>query len=255
MLNISRLFKNIKIGKNNYIEKNVKLHENVIIGDNNKIYNGTIIYPNTIIGNNNIILNNNIIGEHPVHSNVIFSDKIHKGVNIGNNNFLHVNNIIFGGFYSKTELGNNNELLVDNHIGHDTIITNNVVLYPQCTTGGLSKLMPYSTMGMNSSIQQKMVLGHFSMIGMGNNSSHSVFPFFIYFNNKYIRVNKRKIPEELNIDKYEKDLLNIINEFKNKNFDKNILVNSNLPENINKYLLEFYDNITPTMQMHKNRDA
>jgi hypothetical protein len=29
----------------------------------------------------------------------------------------------------------------------------------------------------------------------------------------------------------------------NNNFDKNILLNNNLPENINKYLLEFYDNI------------
>lgn len=243
-MKICRFGKNIKIGKNNYIEKGVKIYENVTIGNNNKIYNGTILYPNTIIGNNNIILNNNIIGEHPIDSNVIFNDKIYKGVNIGNNNFLHINNIIFGGHNSKTELGNNNQLLSENHIGHDTIITNNVVLYPRCITGGLSKLMPFSTMGMYSSIQQKMVLGHFSMIGMGNIASHNVFPFFIFLNNKYLRFNKKKIPEELNIDKYEKDLLNIINELKNNNFDKNILLNNkNIPENIIKYLLEFYDNI------------
>jgi len=240
---LTNIKKNINIGQNNYIEKGVKIYENVSIGNNNKIYDGTIIYPNTIIGNNNIILNNNIIGEHPVHSNVIFNNKIFKGVNIGNNNFLHIKNTIFGGYYSKTELGNNNELLAENHISHDTIITNNVVLYPRCITAGLTKLMPFSTMGMNSSIQQNTVLGHFSMIGMGNIAPHNVFPFFIYVNNKYLRFNKKKIPEDLNIDKYEKDLLNIINELKNNNFDKNILLNNNLPENINKYLLEFYDNI------------
>jgi acyl-[acyl carrier protein]--UDP-N-acetylglucosamine O-acyltransferase len=236
--------KNIKIGKNNYIEKNVKIHDNVSIGNNNKIYNGTILYPNTIIGDNNIILNNNIIGEHHVDSNEKFTNKIFNGIIIGNNNFLHVNNIIFNGYYRKTEIGNNNKLLAENHIGHDTIITDNVILYPRCITGGLSKLMPCSTMGMNSLLQQNTVLGQFSMIGMGNISSHNIFPFFIYVNNKYLRFNIKKIPEELNIEIYEKDLLKIIDDLKHNNFDKNIILNSNLPENINKYLIEFYDNIS-----------
>jgi UDP-N-acetylglucosamine acyltransferase len=235
----SNIKKNINIGKNNYIEKGVKIYENVIIGNNNKIYDGTILYPNTIIGNNNIILNNNIIGEHCVDSNEKFQDKIYKGVKIENDNFLHIKNIIFSG----SKLGNNNKLLAENHLGHDTIITDNVVLYPRCITGGLTKLLPFSTMGMNSLLQQNTVLGQFSMIGMGNIASHNVFPFFIYVNNKYLRFNTKKIPDELNIDKYEKDLLNIINELKNNNFDKSILLNNNLPENINKYLLEFYDNI------------
>lgn len=240
---LKNIFKNIKIGKNNYIESDVKIHENVIIGSNNKIYNGTIIYPNTIIGNNNVILNNNIIGEHPIEAKEIFTNKISNGIIIGDNNFFHINNIIFNGYYKKTEIGNNNKILSESHIGHDTIITNNVVIYPRCITGGLSKLMPYSTMGMYSSIQQKTILGHFSMIGMGNVSSHNIFPFFIYVNNKYLRLNTYKIPKELNIEVYEKELLNIINELKNNKFDKSILLNSNIPENINRYLIEFYDNI------------
>ena len=243
-MNIIHYFKNIKIGKNNYIEKNVKIYENVKIGNNNKIYNGTILYPNTIIGNNNIILNNNIIGEHPVESKDDFINKKFNGITIGDNNFLHVNNIIFNGYYRKTEIGNYNKLLAENHISHDTIITNNVVLYPRAITAGLTKLLPYSTMGMNSSIQQKTVLGNYSMIGMGNIASHNIFPFFIYVNNKYLRLNTYKIPKELNIEKYEKELLNIITELKNNKFDKNIILNSNLPENINKYLLEFNDNIS-----------
>ena len=243
-MNILNYLKNIKIGKNNYIEKNVKIHENVIIGNNNKIYNGTVLYPNTIIGNNNIILNNNIIGEHHVNSKEEFKDKIFNGITMGNNNFLHVNNIIFNGYYRKTELGDNNKLLSEIHISHDTVITNNVTLYPRAITAGITKLMPFSTMGMNSSIQQNTVLGQFSMIGMGNIASHNVFPFFIYVNNKYLRLNTYKIPKELNIEKYEKELLNIIYKFKNTNFDKNIILNKNLPDNINKYLIEFYDNIS-----------
>lgn len=241
---LNRFYKNIKIGKNNYIEKNVKIYENVKIGNNNKIYNGTVLYPNTIIGNNNIILNNNIIGEHPVNSKEYFTDKKFNGIIIGDNNLLHVNNIIFNGYYRKTEIGNYNKLLSEIHISHDTIITNNVVLYPRSITAGLTKLLPYSTMGMNSSIQQKTVLGSYAMVGMGNIASHNIFPFFIYVNNKYLRLNTYKIPKELNIEKYEKELLNIITELKNNKFDKNIILNSNLPENINKYLLEFNNNIS-----------
>ena len=240
---IVRYLKNIKLGKNNYIEKNVKIHENVTIGNNNKIYDGTILYPNTIIGDNNVILNNNIIGEHPVNAKEYFVDKVFNGVKIGNDNFLHVNNIIFGGSEGITEIGNNNKLLSDVHISHDTIITNNCVLYPKCITGGYSKLMPYSTMGMSSSIQQRTILGHYSMIGMGNVSSHNVFPFFIFVGNKYLRLNTYKIPVELNIHKYESSMLEIINKLKNDKFDKNIIIDCDLPPDIKNILIEFYDNI------------
>ena len=239
----ANIFKNIKIGKNNYIEKNVKIYENVIIGNNNKIYDGTIIYPNTIIGNNNIILNNNIIGEHGVEARQNYVNKVFNGVLIGNNNFLHVNNIISNGYFHKTILGNNNKLLSETHISHDTNITNNVVLYPRAITAGLTTLLPYSTMGMNSSIQQNTTLGQYAMIGMGNISSHNVFPFFIYANNKYLRLNTYKLPKDLNIEIYEDELLKVINNLKNNNFSKETLLNNNLPDNINKYLIEFYDTI------------
>jgi UDP-N-acetylglucosamine acyltransferase len=185
--------KNLIIGKNNYIEKGVKILDNVIIGNNNKIYSGTIIYPNTKIGNNNVILDNNIIGEHPIEAKEIFDGKKFGGVEIGNNNFFHVNNLIFNGYYRKTLIGNNNKILADCHISHDTNIYDNVILYPRVTTGGITILMNYSTMGIGSFIQQNSVLGKYSMIGMGNVASHNVFPFFIYFNQKYLRFNKVKI--------------------------------------------------------------
>ena len=236
------LRKNVIIGENNMIEDNVTIHDNVIIGNNNKIYNGTVIYPNTIIGDNNVILDNNILGEHAVEAKEIFKEKVFNGLTIGDNNFFHVKNIIFNGYYRKTEIGDNNKFLAEVHISHDTIITNNVVLYPRAMTAGLTMLMPYATMGMNSCIQQNTILGHHAMVGMGNISSHNVFPFFIYVNNKYLRLNKMKIPNELMIENYELELRKIITELKNI-FDKEIIVNSNLPDNIKTILIEFYDNI------------
>ena len=235
--------KSLIIGKNNYIESGVKIHKDVIIGSNNKIYNGTVIYPNTIIGDNNVILNNNILGEFAVDTKTIFKDKIFNGLEIGNNNFFHVSNLIFNGLHMKTFIGNNNKLLAETHISHDTHIYNNVVLYPRVITGGITKLLDHSTIGMNGILQQNTILGSYSMIGMGTIASHNVFPFYIYFNQKYIRFNKIKIPEELGIEKYENDMKELINELKANECDINLINKYNLPTKISSYIYNFFNEI------------
>ena len=236
-------YKNVYIGNGNFIEKGVKIYENVYIGNNNKIYDGTIIYPNTKIGNNNVILNNNVLGEYGVEAKYEFKGKEFKGLEIGNNNYFHVNNLIFGGFHKKTLIGNNNKFLSEVSIHHDTEIGNHVVLYPRSITAGLTKLMDYSVMGMQSCIQQNSVLGPFSMIGMGSVASHNVFPFYIYYNQVYQRFNKVKIPEELHIDNYKEGIDNLIKELKFGDFDKEIIMKYNLPENINYYIIEFINSL------------
>ena len=244
---LSKFCRSLVIGKNNLIADNVKIMENVIIGDNNKIYDNTIIYPNTTIGNNNIFLNNNKIGELGIQSNVDYDNFEFKynGLVIGDNNFFHVNNIIFNGYQNKTMIGDNNKILAENHIGHDTEIKNNVVLYPRCITGGGSKILSHSAMGFYSTIQQNSVLGSYSMIGAGNNVSHSVFPFFIYFNNQYIRYNTHIIPGEFEINQI--NLKEIINYVKKNSFDEHIHKEiTKLPENIKEHLLDFYINLDGT---------
>lgn len=230
-------------GKNNFIASSVKIAENVVIGNNNKIYDGTVIYPNTVIGDNNVILNNNILGEHPVHSKDNFQEKIHNGLTIGDHNFLHVNNLIFSGYEKKTIIGNKNKFLSNIIVHHDTIIKNYIILYPNSKIAGFCKLLDYSTMGMNSCIQQNSVLGHYSMIGMGNIASHNVFPFFIYFNQKYLRPNKIKIPEELQINLYNNELINMIEDLKKNNCNKEIVKKYKLPKNINDYIYNFLDEL------------
>jgi acyl-[acyl carrier protein]--UDP-N-acetylglucosamine O-acyltransferase len=235
--------KNCVIGKNNYIESGVKLYENVIIGDNNKIYNGTVIYPNTVIGNNNVILNNNILGEHAVEAKEDFKEKVFNGLVIGDNNYLHVNNIIFNGYYRKTLIGNHNKILSSCNIHHDCILNNNIVLYPESTICGLCELMDYSTMGVKSSIQQKSILGQYSMIGMGNIASHNIFPFYIYFNNSYKRFNTIKIPEDLNINYFENDLQTLIQDLKNNNCEKQYVEKYNLSIDIKNIVYNFLNKI------------
>lgn len=241
-----KIGKNVIMGKNNIFGENVIIKNNVKIGNNNRIYDNTIIYPNTVIGNNNIILERNILGQVGVQSSHNYDNFEFKynGLEIGNNNFFHCNNIIFNGFDKKTIIKNNNKLLAENHIGHDTIINNNVTLYPRCITGGHSILLDNSVMGFYSTLQQRMVLGNYSMIGAGNNVSHNVFPFFIIVNNKYLRINKHAIKNKQlynEILENETKILELINYMKNsKNIDYYKL--DLLDDNIKSIIINFFNN-------------
>lgn len=237
------------MGKNNYIEKGVKIMENVVIGDNNRIYKGTVIYPNTKIGDNNIILHDNMIGGYPIDSrdkftNQQFTADMFKGLEIGNNNIFHIRNLVFNGYYRQTKIGDNNKLLAECHVSHDVHIQNNVTLYPRVFIGGISTLLDNSTMGVQSIIQQRSVIGQYAMLGMGNVASHSIFPFYIYFDKKYVRFNKVKIPEELNfIYNYDHELRAIIADLKTKLCDKSVVDNYDIPDVIKQSITCFLDTL------------
>ena len=129
-------------------------------------------------------------------------------------------------------------------MGPDNKIHNNVVFYPRAITAGLCTLMDYTTMGMNSSLQQKSVVGSYSMIGMGGVASHNVFPFYIYFNQKYQRFNKVKIPDDilLLLSNNEEVLYSLIKDLKNNKCDLKIIENCGLPKSITNIIYDFFDN-------------
>jgi UDP-N-acetylglucosamine acyltransferase len=223
-------FRNIKIGSNNSISKSVKIHENVIIGNNNKIYDDVTIYPNTIIGDNNIILNNNVIGEYPIESKDNYRDydfNKMKGTIIGNNNFFHIKNITFSGIETPTKINNNNKILAECHIGHDTIINNNVTIYARSMTGGYSEYLDYSNVGVYSFIHQRRIIGQYCMIGGSQLVAKNVFPYFIFIKGKVTRLNNIKLTDE--IKKHETELKKLAEEYYNGN--KNLVLD-NLSDNV-----------------------
>lgn len=234
-------FKNLnnlkfKIGKNNFISKHAVIHDNVTIGNNNKIHEGVIIYPNTIIGDNNNIFPRNVLGEFPVTSDDKYNNYKYKtkGLIIGNNNLFHVNNIIFSGIDNNTFIGNNNKFLAEIHIGHDVQIFDNVTFYARSIAAGYSIYLNYSNIGMFASINQKIVVGQYSMIGANNTITKHVFPYYININNKIHRLNEKKIPNNVKLyDNVLKEInMNLIN--KDLNLSK-----YNIPKDINNTLLEY----------------
>jgi acyl-[acyl carrier protein]--UDP-N-acetylglucosamine O-acyltransferase len=234
-------FKNIKIGKNNFISPTAIIHDNVTIGDNNNIYENVIIYPNTTIGNNNNIFPRNIIGEFPISSSDKFKNydfSLTKGVTIGNNNLFHVSNIIFSGICDKTFIGNNNKILGENHSGHDVKIMNNVTIFPRCIQAGYSIYLNNSNVGMESVIHQKTVVGQYSMIGANSTITKHVFPYYININNKIHRLNEGKIP--VNVKDYDKILREINSNFILKNYNT---TKYNITTDIDDMLCEYIRNV------------
>jgi len=252
--------KNIKIGENNFISDKAIIHDNVIIGNNNNIYDNVVIHQNTEIGNNNnihdnvIILQNteignnnnifkgNIIGEFPVNTDEKFKNydlSKSKGVKIGNNNLFHINNIIFGGINNKTQIGNNNKFLSENHINHDVIIKNNVTFYIRVVIAGFSICLDYCNIGSCAFIQQKTVIGQYTMIGAQSALTKNAFPYFVNINNKITRLNHIKISKIISENEI---ILREINDKIIKKEDINELLNK-LPTSIKNELEEYIFNI------------
>lgn len=239
---LANVSKNAKIGQNNVIHNNVTIMDDVEIGNGNKIFPGTVIYPNTIIGNNNIFLERNIIGEFAIEAKHCFTEKKFGGLKIGNNNYFHVSNLIFNGYHNNTIIGNYNKFLAEIHMGHDSVVENDVHIYPRCLIGGFTKLQSNAGMGTGSYIQQCLKTGEYSFTAMNDSVVKNCFPFLIYIGNKPIRMNTHRVPEDYHI--YEQALLELANMYHK---DKNEVVEENLdrynfPEFINNIIKKFISN-------------
>ena len=194
---------NIEIGKNNYISHEVVICNNVKIGNNNKIYGNTILHPNTVIGDNNFIYPACEIGDIPSSSNrksYEYDLEQFKGITIGNNNYIHSYTIIQAGMHKKSFVGNNNKLMGAICIGHDINIENDTTIYPGVMISGHVDVKNGANIGMRSVINQKIVIGQYSMIASNSTIVKHVFPYYININNAIHRLNTRKLPEYINVN-------------------------------------------------------
>lgn len=237
----AKLSKCVKMGVGNVIGYNVMIGENVVIGNYNKIYPNTRIYSNVTMGDHNVFLDNNAIGDHPVSSTMVFDEKVYNGVTIGHHNFFHTDNYIGGGLESKTRIGNYNKFLQNIHIGHDTIITDHVHMYPKVLLGGYSILLPYSGVGTQACTQQRTILGSYSFIGMLTAATNHKFPFYIYLGNKPLRLNTKRCPE--GIESYKESLDSLLHTYKTMKAHQILDSLQNYPESIQTPLHDFFKHI------------
>lgn len=194
---------NIEIGKNNYISPEVIIGNNVKIGENNKIYGNTILHPNTVIGDNNYIYPACRIGDIPSSSNresYEYDTESFKGITIGNNNYIHSYTFIQAGIDNRSIIGNNNKIMGVVCIGHDIDIENDTTIYPGAMIAGYVDVKTGASIGLRAVINQKIVIGQYSMIASNSTIIKHVFPYYININNVIHRLNARKLPAYININ-------------------------------------------------------
>ena len=153
--------------------------------DGNYIHETAVInWERVQIGEGNTIFPGAVIGTAPQHKKTL----AHGKVKIGNNNVIRENVVInsptqLGG--GLTEVRDNCYLMINSHVGHDTIIEDDVTLCNNVTPGGHVWIMKGAVLGFGVLIHQYQVIGSYSMVGMGTiiPANAKITPGHIYYGN------------------------------------------------------------------------
>ena len=168
-----------------------------IIGENVTIGPYCIIGPNVEIGNDTVLASNVIV---PEFTKIGDNNKIHDFVSLGGDpqdisfcdqeSYLMVgDNNIFFSFCTisrgsakqdlKTIIGNNNMFMAYTHVGHDSIIGNNIVFANNATLSGHVQVDDYATIGAFSAIHQFCHIGAYSFISQAALVPKDVLPYVL----------------------------------------------------------------------------
>ena len=174
----------------NEIHPTAIISPNVSLGKNNKILPNTIIDGPTKIGDNNIIGPHVVIGSPGQDTRNPRYDSTESFIEIGNNNIIREFTAIQKPCYENiTKVGSNVFLMQSVHIPHDAIIQDHVVITPMCALAGITRVLRGASISMGVTIQQRVIVGHYSMVAMGVPISKNLRPFSIYVPGKPLRVN------------------------------------------------------------------
>ena len=126
---------NVELGSNVKIGPYSVIEDDVQIGNNSNIKNFVTICKNTTIGKDCEIFHNCSIGEIP--QDLKFNGEKTKTI-IGNRNKIRESVTINRGteFLGETRIGDDCLLMAYTHVGHDSVIGNNVVMANMATLGG-----------------------------------------------------------------------------------------------------------------------
>lgn len=178
----------------NEIHSTCIIADDVEFGCNNKIMPGVIIYGPTKIGSNNIIGPNVVIGMPGQDTRDKYYDSSRSRIEIGDGNIIREFSSIQKPCYSDiTKIGDNNYLMHGVHIPHDAVIQDDVNIAPGCVLAGITTVLRGASLGICSAVQQRSVIGHYSMLAMQSSVSKNIKPFSIYAEGKPPRVNRYAI--------------------------------------------------------------
>ncbi len=151
----------------------------------NKISASSYLSKNVKIGINNNIFRSSIIGELPqMHgSDDKQLDTKNRFIIIGNNNVIREFTTVHQPYISETKIGDNNILMAYSHVGHDVIIGDNNKITNSVNIAGFVKLSNNCYLGMGSTIQQRTIIGPYTVLGMLTSVTKNIPPFSVVIGN------------------------------------------------------------------------
>ncbi len=178
----------------NKIDKTAIIGDNVIMGDNNTVLPYTIIYDGVKIGNNNYIGSHVVIGSPATDTKGTNLELDDISVFIGDDNIIREFCVIEKPCYEKkTIIGNNVFLMQGVHLSHDIVIEDKVVVTNLCVVAGIVKVLEGANLGMACTINQRAIIGQYSIVATGASCMKNVKPFSRYIPKKPISVNNYAI--------------------------------------------------------------
>lgn len=154
-----------KIDQKNIIHPTALVDESAVLGRGNYIGPFCIIGKNVVIGDNNRLEAYCSIGTPPEHKD--FWHGIYQSVVMGNDCVIREYATVNSGTVSNTVIGNGVSLLHASYVAHDSVVGDKVTLSGNAAMGGNCHILEGANIGLNVSIHQYSIIGHYSMIGMG----------------------------------------------------------------------------------------
>tara|TARA_Y100001970_G_scaffold105028_2_gene131474 strand:- start:1401 stop:2177 length:777 start_codon:yes stop_codon:yes gene_type:complete len=239
--------KKAQIGKNVSIGPYCIIEDDVFIGDNSIIDSHAVIKQYSQIGNSCHIFSHAVIGEVP-------QDKKYSGEKteliIGDNTIIREFCTLNRGTKDAgvTKIGNNCLLMAYVHVGHDSIILNDVILANGVQLGGHVVIEQYAIVGGLTPVHQFCKIGAYSLVGGGLRVVKDIPPFIIAngqplrfsgINSLGLRRQKFTANQRTNIKKAYKILYNSSN-----NVSQSLEKMKNNLKSINevKTIIEFIEN-------------
>lgn len=176
----------------NYIHPTAVIDETAVLGEGNYIGPYCLIGKDVQIGDNNRLEAHCSIGMPPEHRD--FWTSTYQSVIIGNNCIIREYAAVNSGTVTNTIIGNDVSLLHACYVAHDCVVGNNVTISGNSAMGGHCIIHDGANIGLNVSIHQYSVIGHYSMLGMGTviTKKSKVEPIKTYVGNpaRYLKPNQ-----------------------------------------------------------------
>jgi UDP-N-acetylglucosamine acyltransferase len=155
-----------------------QVHDTAIIGPGVELGEDNVIGPYAVITGPCRIGDRNWIGAHAVlgaapevlghaHGVPWGGQPVSRGVEIGDDTTLREFTTVHGGTQRVTRIGSRCFVMNKVHVGHDSVIEEDVTLSANATLAGHVEVGAGANVGLSSTVHQHRVVGPGAMVGMG----------------------------------------------------------------------------------------